>query len=312
MSMSDSPGNSKVDDARPDQQRAESQEGGHQEQWDRPLEESVELRRQLNVLARQLSERDAALESLKQEAIRSATEKQTLQTELAATRGCLDGIRTVVESAMGKIVAGAVDTQVRLADLTRRYGSFGLEEKFSSESFVQAAAKAEKRSRISILNTFLPNITDIADSLTDALDRGVEIRILVLRRTCREVKYRAETLGLRRDQVVQQIEQTLDHIESEIYARARAENRSRLMVRVFECWPPFAMYGTDEQIMVGYYLHRELAVNGPQLMLSPGHKSFGKFKEQFNNIWHLDHAKDLAMPDWRAAESRLDYKRSRD
>ena len=113
------------------------------------------------------------------------------------------------------------------------------------------------------------------------------------------------------DHVEKQIEQTLDNVLDNIHARTKPQNRHLLTVRVFECWPPFAMYATDAQIMVGYYLHGELAVHGPQLVLSSRHESFATFQRQFNNIRNLEHARDLAMPDWRTADDLLDRKRLR-
>jgi hypothetical protein len=258
------------------------------------------LTQQLATLTRQLTE------------IRYSTEQPTLLAELAVTRGRLEGVERGVESTVRALVKRAVDAEVRFNELTRWCDTFRLEGKFSSERFAQAAARSQKGSEICILNTFIPNLPDIAEYLTEALDRGVSVRILVLRRKCREVKYRAETLGRSLDHVEEQIEQTLDNIRDKVYAKAKISSRHLLMVRVFECWPPFAMYATDGQVMVGYYLHGELAVDGPQLVLSARHESFATFKEQFNDIWKLEHTRDLAMPDWRMADDLLDYKPPRD
>jgi hypothetical protein len=276
-----------------------------QQHWKEENARTLELMsQQLAALTRELT----MMTQLAQE--RDTTAHSSLQTQLAATRGQLEGVERGIESTVRALVTRAVDAEVHLHELTLWCDSFRLEGKFSSERFAQAAAQAPTGSQICILNTFIPNLPDIAHNLTDALDRGVSVRILVLRRKCREVKYRAETLGRTLDHVERQIEATLDNIRDQVHAKTK--NADLLSVRVFECWPPFALYATDTQIMVGYYLHGELAVHGPQLVLTSRHESFATFKAQFNNIWKLEHTKNLSMPDWRTADDLLDHKPLRD
>jgi hypothetical protein len=193
----------------------------------------------------------------------------------------------------------------------REQAALRTEREFSSESFAQAAAKAQKGSEIRIMNTFIPNLPDIAPSLTDALDRGVSVKIAVLRSTCSEVKDRAATLGRDPHQVERQIVQTLDDIRDKVHAKTRAENRHLLSVRVVQCHLPFSMYATDGQMIVGNFWHGVLAVDGPQLVLSSRDKRFDSHQMEFNTIWKREDTEDLSISEWRPRGGRLQRKRSR-
>lgn len=106
-----------VDDARQGQRRAESQAAKTQQQRDQLQSELVELRMQFSLQARTLKERNIELNAAEENTTRWAAEKQTLTTELASSRGRLEGI----ESTMRSLEARAIAAESRLAEaLTRR------------------------------------------------------------------------------------------------------------------------------------------------------------------------------------------------
>ncbi len=172
--------------------------------------------------------------------------------------------------------------------------SFSLEKRLNSESFGRAARKAQ---RIQILNTFIPNLADIADDLVIALGNDADVEVLVLHPKCEEVKYRAETLRKDLSWVEDQIYETLNTLQRGILLQAN--NRHRLKVRIYKSWPPFAMYATDKEMMIGYYWAGELAIRKPQLILPRKHECFPTFQEQFQEIWRRNDSSDLDVSDWQ-------------
>lgn len=172
--------------------------------------------------------------------------------------------------------------------------SFSLEKRLNSEAFGRAVREAR---RIQILNTFIPNLADLADDLVIALGKDADIEILVLHPKCEEVKYRAETLRRDLSWVEDQIYETLNTLHRAVLLQAI--NRHRLKVRIYKSWPPFAMYATDKEMMVGYYWAGELAIRKPQLILPRKHECFPTFQEQFREIWRRNDSSDLDLSDWQ-------------
>ena len=105
-----------IDDARQGQRRAESQTAKIQQQRDQLQNEITELRMQVSLQARELKDRNAALEAATGNTARSAAEKQALVTDLASARGRLEGIESTVRS----LAARAVAAETRLAEATAR------------------------------------------------------------------------------------------------------------------------------------------------------------------------------------------------
>lgn len=105
-----------IDDARQDQRRAETHAAKTQQQRDQLHSETTELRLQLSLQAHELKERTTALEAATQQAARWAIERQELMTELAGSRGRLEGIETSVRA----LEARAVAAETRLAEAHAR------------------------------------------------------------------------------------------------------------------------------------------------------------------------------------------------
>ncbi len=105
-----------IDDARQGQRRAETHAAKTQQQRDQLQSEITELRMQLSVQAHELKERTAALEVATHQATQWAAERQALMTELAGSRGRLEGIETSVRA----LEARAVTAETRLAEANAR------------------------------------------------------------------------------------------------------------------------------------------------------------------------------------------------
>jgi chromosome segregation ATPase len=102
-----------IDDARQGQRRAESQAAKTQQQRDQLQGELTELRMQLSLQGHELKERSAALEAATQEVTRRAAERQALMTDLANSRGRLEGTETTVRALETRALAA----ETRLAEV---------------------------------------------------------------------------------------------------------------------------------------------------------------------------------------------------
>lgn len=107
-----------VDDARQGQRRAETHAAKIQQELDQLHDAVTELRMQLGLRNQELKERTHALEAASRDAARLTAEKQEMQTELATTRGRLEGIETTVRS----LEARALAAETRLAEVTVQRG----------------------------------------------------------------------------------------------------------------------------------------------------------------------------------------------
>ena len=181
-----------------------------------------------------------------------------------------------------------------LAFLWRRR-SVKVTKRLSSEAFGKAAQKAQS---ICILNTFIPNIADIAGDLVVALDSGADVKVLVLHPECEEAEYRAASLKRDLQWVEDQIRDTLDILHRGVFCRTTHPHL--LKIRLFKSWPPFALYATNRTMMIGYSWAGELAIERPQLVLSQRHESFTAFQEQFHQVWAAHDSKELVLDEgWR-------------
>ena len=168
--------------------------------------------------------------------------------------------------------------------------SRGTDNDFFADLFAEAKT-------IQIFNTFIPNIELIADDLRNAIERGTKVEILILRPDCDEVKYRATTLKWRYEEIEAQITKTLNVLRDRV---ANTSNASNLLeVRVYQSWAPFAMYGTENVAMFGYFLYDCLAIEGTQLIIYKSNIHYAQLTSQFKAIWHAESTKTLPLRNWR-------------
>ena len=105
-----------IDNARQWQRRAETQAAQLQQQRDQLQGELAELKMQFGVQAHELKQRSAALDQATAAATRWVAERQTLMTDLANSRGRIEGIEHTARS----LEARAVAAETRLAEAVKR------------------------------------------------------------------------------------------------------------------------------------------------------------------------------------------------
>jgi hypothetical protein len=155
--------------------------------------------------------------------------------------------------------------------------------KFDRDLFSKSCSSARE---IIILNTYIPNFEDIKTDLIEALNKGVSVRILMLRPDCKEADFRAQTLGKSVVELRQDIKRSCDFLYTEIYSSALKNNRNlRLSLRFHSAWIPFSMYSTESYAIIGFFFLKRLAVDGPSIILKDHNEKFKVFLSQFENLW---------------------------
>lgn len=162
--------------------------------------------------------------------------------------------------------------------------------------------------RIAILNTWIPEVSFLAQPLADALAHGTVVQVLMLHPDSHAAALR--TTGLRgsdealfhEGQVRHGVRQSLDVLGSTIAGSLDAAGRSRLQVRLYDSLPSIAVYAVDERALVSVFLHGKLAVESPQLEVH-GTSSLigGAVAGEFATLWRI--AEQMEFRDirvWRA------------
>jgi hypothetical protein len=172
---------------------------------------------------------------------------------------------------------------------------------FDHASFEALASRANT---LQILNTYIPQFDLLVSDLVQALKRGATVELLLLHPSCPEVEFRAESLGRDPQYVSDQIRETIATLESHVCSEA--ENlESKLHLYLYESWPPFSMYRSERDAMVGFYLNGILAVDGPQILLSSRDRQFKLFADQFERIKQGKNTRELPLRNWRKAIDKL-------
>jgi hypothetical protein len=146
-------------------------------------------------------------------------------------------------------------------------GIAGVHRNLDYHVFAERMADAAS---ITILNTWIPELSILADGLAEALARGTDVRILMLYPHSRIAKLRTEALHgtkqapFRENQVRPGVKHCLD-VLSAIASMLDDEHRSFLRVRLYNSLPSIAVYGVDDRAFVSLFLHGQLAIKMPQI-----------------------------------------------
>jgi chromosome segregation ATPase len=108
-----------IDDARQAQRRAENLAGKLQQHNDQLQSDLTELRMQWGLQARELNERSAALQTASTEKAVLAADREALATELATSRGRLDGIQGAVRAAEARALSAEAQLSAAVSERTQ-------------------------------------------------------------------------------------------------------------------------------------------------------------------------------------------------
>jgi hypothetical protein len=173
--------------------------------------------------------------------------------------------------------------------------------RFSEDAYLRYVDSA--RDEITILNTWIPNLHRLEQSLSDAIvNRRVQVRILLLFPNSGVAQLRDEALRGVRDPALQEnvkegVERCLSILEF-ILKRIGDERSGQLQVRVYNSLPSISVYRADTTYFVSMFLHGQLAIDSPQFEINGLDTILGNVvQHELDTLWGVGH--DVDLHDWR-------------
>jgi hypothetical protein len=146
---------------------------------------------------------------------------------------------------------------------------------------------------IVILNTWIPELSILADAIVDALARGTYVSILMLYPESSIARLRTEALQgsmqppFREDQVQPGVRHCLEVLAA-IASMAGERRRRHLKVRLYDSLPSIAVYAVDDRAFVSLFLHGQLAFRSVQIEIEGQESLMGAvvFRE-LETLWKI-------------------------
>ena len=160
------------------------------------------------------------------------------------------------------------------------------------ELLVDGMAGADE---IVILNTWIPGLDILADSLAEALARGTYVSILMLYPDSHIAQLRSQALHgstqarFREDRVRPGVRHCLEVLAA--IARTVDDGcRRHLRVRLYHSLPSISVYSIDDRAFVSVFLHGQLAVRSVQIEVQDQDSLMGRlvFRE-LATLWEIGH-----------------------
>ncbi len=167
-------------------------------------------------------------------------------------------------------------------------------ERFDHRAFIKQVADA--RQRVMILELWTDLLQggyqqQFLNALRAALNRGVEVRMLLLDPDARAAEQRADDL-LRQTDVVDNINDNL-RILHEFRRDLREWMQANLDIRVYSALPPVQMYRVDDHVIVSFYPVNVTSWNAAQYQTSP-QAQLGTFVgTKFDELWEARSTRTL-------------------
>lgn len=157
---------------------------------------------------------------------------------------------------------------------------------------------------IVIMNTWIPNLSDLSVSLITAINNGCKTRIMILYPNSGISALRSEALGDTTDGVKTSILNCLNDLRG-IHNKIRPENRDGLKIRVFNSLPSISVYGTDKHYFVSFFMHEKLAIRSPQMKVTSQNSLLGQsVGKEIDTIWGI--GKEFRdINEWRTELERM-------
>jgi hypothetical protein len=206
--------------------------------------------------------------------------------------------------------------QARLAELDiegiaqrlkrdRYAGLVRVHERFAEEAFVRHVATAK---RVTILNTWIPNLHQLEDALAAAVARKAEVRILLLNPNSDVADLRDEALRAHGftefdgrikepDENVKDGVARCVKILARVAKQAGKRRESCLQVRVYNSLPSIAVYRADGHYFISMFLHGQLAIDSPQFEIDGVDTSLAHtVQRELDTLWGIGEPVDLSDP----------------
>ncbi|ALB42428.1 MULTISPECIES: hypothetical protein [Nostocales] len=171
-----------------------------------------------------------------------------------------------------------IETMSQLLKEAHYAGIVAVHQSLYDKDFEKLIGRSKK---VTILNTWIPNLDFLADALVDALSKKNTVQILMLYpnsgiATLRsEALHRFGTSKFQENQVRSGVEHCLD-VLSDIAERVDEENRKYLQIKLYNAMPSISVYNVDEHFFVSLFFHGQLAIKAPQIEVQSETSILGK------------------------------------
>lgn len=212
----------------------------------------------------------------------------------------IDNNAELLESIEKKMAKLDIDTITQELLHTRYAGIHLVHEKLPSDEF---SSRLDKAKQINILNTWIPNLNDLIDSLIKAINNGAEVKILLLYPKSPIAELRNEALQsatnpVLLDNVQGGVENNLKALKY-IFQKIEVDKRKNLQVKMFSSLPSISIYQADELALVSAFFHGRLAIHAPQFEVRESSSVLGQYIEkEFEILWDIGHS-IINIEDWR-------------
>jgi hypothetical protein len=169
-------------------------------------------------------------------------------------------------------------------------GLISIYRRLDERCFAQAMQGAET---ITIVNTYIPELSVYERALRRALSDGAQVQILLLHYDSAAAALRSASMAAGADALYEEnrIRIGIRHNLAILATLADAlddDARARLRVALYDSLPSLAIYRIDDHALVSVFLHGQLAVDAPQMMIGGrgsllGDKVFG----ELDTLWDI-------------------------
>jgi hypothetical protein len=157
-----------------------------------------------------------------------------------------------------------------------------------------------------ILQTYMPNLSDLKELLIKSLDNGIKVNILLMWGKSTFATNRTKSLvvysGKTEDFSVE--EESLKNLEVIKKIIESSNNNHNLVIKLYDCHPTTCIYRAGKYMLVGFFMHKKLALNTFQLELSLIEENkiiCHDIMDEFDYIWSMgrDFSSHLKNPNWQ-------------
>lgn len=233
-----------------------------------------------------------------------------------APGGTIPKITLLVLSTVTVVLLLEVDRFQALEKLDTRLGLLDIEEKAKKlkdkhyagllkvhphlvdDIFIEYVRSAKK---VTILNTWIPNLGALLPALVEAVNRGAEVRVLLLFPNSGVAKLRTAALlagGVKKpdDRVKIGVQHCLAELANACDG-VKQRRRGCLRVKVYNTLPSISVYRADGHYLVGMFLHGQLAINLPQFEIDGVNSVLAqRVQGELDTLWKI--GQELDLDDW--------------
>lgn len=181
----------------------------------------------------------------------------------------------------------------------REHTYAGLEQVHTRLDYTAFEQRLQTADRVTILNTWIPNLELLADALESVARRAGQVRILLVAPESPVIKLRDEALRAGGVEPVSydvhaEVERCVQ-ILSLIHRRLPARRRSSLHVRMFDSLPSMAVYQADDRYLVSVFMHGRLAINSAQFDVNGSDTELGRqVRREIDTLWQIGRDVELS------------------